>query len=42
MSWVYQGLFYSLFIFKVGNIVCKDMGTLQLGTSAIIYCVVRK
>ena len=42
MTWVYHGLFYTLFFFKVEHIVCKDMGTLQLGTSAVIYCVVRK
>ena len=40
-SRIFHGLFYILFIFKVKNLVCKDMGTLQLGTSAVIYCVVR-
>ena len=36
----YYGLFCILFILKIRNIICKDMGTLKLGTSAVIYCKV--
>lgn len=41
-SRAYHGLFCILFIFKIRNILCKDMGTLKLGTSAVIYCNVTK
>ena len=34
----FHGLFCIQFIFKIENVFCKDMGTLRLGTSAVIYC----
>ena len=36
----YYGLFCILFILKIRNIICEDIGTFKLGTSAVIYCKV--